>query len=85
MVIVIFMCFVAFIASVFIHWQLRAPEAEEHIDLAKNFQSQLDIVDSQYRLHKITEAERERLIAEIENNALKLADEHITRLEGVIK
>ena len=82
MVLIIFVVFTGAILYALMKKHDVIEESEEdHIDLSRDFAQQLDLVESQYTLGKISKKTRDELVSVINGNAMKLAEEHLSALE----
>lgn len=83
MVLAIFTIFICVIAFTVIKWQLEEEHEDEelHIDLARDFEEQIRLIESQFTLGKISAETRDQLLATVEANAYRMAEEHVSRLE----
>ena len=83
--IAVFLLFVFVIAGALIYWQLQEPKEVEiqnsTIELARNFQEQLDLLESHHTLGKITDKEYEDLCREVNDRALQIAMEKLDGIE----
>lgn len=86
MVGVIFICFVTVIATVLIYWKLNEGDKQSEMEgVIKEVEFQLELAESQYRLHKMTKNEYDRLVSEIEKNAMKRAEKRLSELERIVE
>ena len=83
--IAVFLLFVFVIAGALIYWQLQESKEVEiqnsTIELARNFQEQLDLLESHHTLGKITDKEYEDLCREVNDRALQIAMEKLDGIE----
>ena len=57
---------------------------EDHIDLSRDFAKQIDLVNSQYALGKISKKTRDELVTTINANAVMLFKEHLDAIDNTM-